>query len=301
MRTFYDQVARNKIKTVLLFFAFPALVILIIRVFVAYSGDENSFIPFSVFALIFSVIYGLVAYFQGDKIILYMNGAVPVTPESNLRVYRIVENICLTTGMPLPKIYEIPDTSLNAFATGRNPKHASIAFTTGILQQLNDRELAGVAAHELSHVKNYDILVAVIALVMVNVVQLLAELLLRTVLRGGHRGDDRKGNMAFIYLAAILLYIFGSIVAVLVQKSISRKREYLADSNAALITRDPQAMADALRKISQDPRIEAIDGKRSFASLYLANPLAPGWFEKLFSTHPPLEKRIEILEKMGNI
>jgi heat shock protein HtpX len=302
MTTFYDQVTRNKIKTLLLFLIFPFLVILILWVIVEYYGDPNSFILYSVFALFFSLLYGTIAYFNGDKIVLFMNGAKEITQENNKRVYRIVENLCITTGMPAPKIYEIPDTSLNAFATGRNPKNSSIAFSTGIMEKLNDRELAGVAAHELSHIKNYDILVMIIALVMVNVIQLLAELLFRTVLWGGNRrgSGDRKGNMAYIYIAAILLYIVGGLIAILVQKSISRKREFIADSNAALITRDPQALADALRKVSQDARIEAIDGKRSFASLYIANPLQEGWFERLFSTHPPIEKRIEILEKMGN-
>jgi heat shock protein HtpX len=302
MTTFYDQVTRNKIKTLLLFLIFPSLVILILWVIVEYYGDPNSFIPYSVFALFFSLLYGTIAYFNGDKIVLFMNGAKEITQENNKRVYRIVENLCITTGMPVPKIYEIPDTSLNAFATGRNPKNSSIAFSTGIMEKLNDRELAGVAAHELSHIKNYDILVMIIALVMVNVIQLLAELLFRTVLWGGNRrgSDDRKGNMAYIYIAAILLYIVGGLIAILVQKSISRKREFIADSNAALITRDPQALADALRKVSQDARIEAIDGKRSFASLYIANPLQEGWFERMFSTHPPIAKRIEILEKMGN-
>jgi len=302
MTTFYDQVTRNKIKTFLLFLIFPSLIILILRLIVEYYGDPHAFLPYSIMAFCFSLFYGAIVYFQGDKIILFMNGVQEITPENNKRVYRIVENLCITTGMPVPKIYEIPDTSLNAFATGRNPQHASICFSTGILEKLNDRELAGVAAHELSHIKNYDILVMIIALVMVNVVQLLAELLFRTVFWGGNRrgGEDKKGNMAYLYLAAMVLYIIGGVIAILVQKSISRKREFIADSNAALMTRDPQALADALRKVSQDARIEAIDGKRSFASLYIANPLQEGWFERLFSTHPPIEKRIEILEKMGN-
>jgi heat shock protein HtpX len=298
--TFYDQVGKNKIKTFFLFLIFPSLIILILWVIVEYYGDPGSFIPYSLFALSFSLLYGAIAYFNGDKIVLFMNGAKEITMANNKRVYRIVENLCITAGMPIPKIYEIPDTSLNAFATGRNPKTSSIAFSTGIMEKLNDRELAGVAAHELSHIKNYDILVMIIALVMVNVVQLLAELLFRTILRGGNRGGDKKGNMAYIYIAAILLYVVGGLVAILVQKSISRKREFIADSNAALITRDPQALADALKKVSQDARIEAIDGKRSFASLYIANPLQDGWFERMFSTHPPITKRIEILEKMGN-
>jgi heat shock protein HtpX len=303
MTTFYDQVTRNKIKTFLLFLIFPSLIILILRLIVEYYGDPHAFLPYSIMAFCFSLFYGAIVYFQGDKIILFMNGVREITPENNKRVYRIVENLCITTGMPVPKIYEIPDTSLNAFATGRNPQHASICFSTGILEKLNDRELAGVAAHELSHIKNYDILVMIIALVMVNVVQLLAELLFRTVFWGGNKreGEDKKGNMAYLYLAAMVLYIIGGLIAILVQKSISRKREFIADSNAALMTRDPQALADALRKVSQDARIEAIDGKRSFASLYIANPLQEGWFERLFSTHPPIEKRIEILEKMGNV
>lgn len=302
MMTFYDQVSKNKFKTFFLFLIFPLLIILIIRVIIAYYGDETMFIPYTIYALIFSLLYGCIAYFTGDSVILYMNGAKPITFESNKQVYRIVENICMTAGLPIPKIYEIPDTSLNAFATGRNPKHASIAFSTGILEKLNDRELAGVAAHELSHIKNYDILVMIITLVMVNVVQMLAEMLFRTVLRGGGGGNRKSGGgaIALVYIASILLYIVGGLIAILVQKSISRKREFIADSNAALLTRDPQALADALKKVSQDYRIEAIDGKRSFASLYIANPLQPGWFERLFSTHPPIEKRIEILEKMGN-
>ncbi len=298
--TFYDQIGKNKFKTFLLFLIFPALILAIIYVVVAYSGDGGAYIPLSLFSLIFSLIYGAVAYFQGDKIILFMNGAKEITRESNKRVYNIVENLCITAGLPLPKIYEIPDTSLNAFATGRNPKHATIAFSTGILEKLDDRELAGVAAHELSHVRNYDTLVMIIALVMVNVVQILAELMLRIV-AGGGRNRDSKNNAGAFILIALVVYAVGIVIAILVQKSISRKREFMADSNGALLTRDPEALASALRKVSQDARIEAIDGKRAFASLYLANPLQPGWFQKLLSTHPPVEERIKILENFGNL
>lgn len=299
-KTFYDQIGKNKFKTFLLFLIFPSLVLVILWVVAAYSGDQSVYIPLSAYGLIFSLIYGLIAYFQGDKIILFMNGAKEITLESNKRVYNVVENLCITAGIPIPKIYEIPDTSLNAFATGRNPKHASIAFSTGILQVLTDRELAGVAAHELSHVKNYDTLVMIIALVMVNVVQILAELMLRIV-AGGGRNRNNKNNAGVFILIAIAVYAVGIVIAILVQKSISRKREFLADSNGALLTRDPEALASALRKVSQDARIEAIDGKRAFASLYLANPLQPGWFEKLLSTHPPVEERIKILENFGNV
>lgn len=299
-QTFYDQIGKNKFKTFLLFLIFPSLILVILWVVAAYSGDQSVYIPLSAYGLIFSLIYGLIAYFQGDKIILFMNGAKEITLESNKRVYNVVENLCITAGIPLPKIYEIPDSSLNAFATGRNPKHASIAFSTGILQVLTDRELAGVAAHELSHVKNYDTLVMIIALVMVNVVQILAELMLRIV-AGGGRNRNNKNNAGVFILIAIVVYAVGIVIAILVQKSISRKREFLADSNGALLTRDPEALASALRKVSQDARIEAIDGKRAFASLYLANPLQPGWFEKLLSTHPPVEERIKILENFGNV
>lgn len=276
------------------------MILLIIKIAVTFWGNPSSFAPFSIISLFFTLIYALIVYFSGDQIILKMNGAKEITKQSNKRIYNIVENLCITAGLPMPKIYEIPDQSLNAFATGRNPKHSAVAFTTGILEKLNDREIAGVAAHELAHVKNYDTLIMLVALVLVNVIQILAEILLRSTASSSSQSDS-KSNAGVFILIALVVYIFGSLIAILVQQSISRRREFIADSNAALLTRDPQALADALKKISHDSRIEAIDGKRAFASLYISNPLKPGWFEKLMSTHPPIEKRIEILEKMGNI
>lgn len=300
--TFYDQISKNKIKTFLLFLLFPTIIISLIWVMgdIVADGDTDSIIFLSIISFVFSIGYGLIVYFWGDKITLGLNGAKPITSESNPRAYRIVENLCITAGLPMPKIYEINDDSLNAFATGRNPKNSTVAFTRGILAKLDDRELAGVAAHELSHIKNYDILLMLIAIVMVNCIQILAEILMRTVFYSGGRRSNRNRNSGGLILIAIGVYIIGIFVAIIVQKSISRKREFIADSNAALLTRDPEALASALRKISDDPRIEAIDGKRAFASFYIANPLKPGWFQRLLSTHPDITQRIQILENFGN-
>ncbi len=293
MHTLHSRSTSNKVKSFLIFLGFPLVILGMVRLITYYTSPQDS-LSISLIALIISVVYGIIMYYSGSSIALAMNGCIPITRESDKKIYRMVENLCLTMGQDVPAIYLIQDDSLNAFATGRSPKHASIALTQGIINKLEDEELEGVIAHELSHIKNYDTLVMIFTLIMINIIQILAEILLRASFSSDHEGK----NPIFL-IASLGIYFFGGIIGFIIQQAISRKREFLADSDGALLTRYPQGLANALRKISGDARIEEIDGKRAFASSYIANPLEPGFISKLFSSHPPIADRIRVLESMG--
>jgi heat shock protein HtpX len=246
-----------------------------------------------------SVAGNFFSYWYSDKVALAVSGARPIAREANVRLYRIIENLCITAGLPLPRLYVLPGMQINAFATGRDPKHAAVAVTEGALAQLDDNELSGVLAHELSHVGNRDILVSTVVVVLAGVISLLSDLFLRvTYWRGrGNRDDDREGGNALMILASVAA-ILAPIAATLIQLAVSRKREYLADASGALLTRYPEGLASALEKIAHDsaplPRASS-----ATAHLYMANPFkgraGASWFTKLFMTHPPLEDRIRIL------
>ncbi len=255
------------------------------------------------FAVFFSVIYSLISYFFSSRITLALSRAKEVDRNSAPELYQLVENLTITAGLPVPKIYIIEDTALNAFATGRNPEQAVIVFTSGILQKLNKTELEGVTAHELSHIGNYDIRLMTLVVVLVGVLTLLADFFLRFAFFSGRGRDKNSGQIQMVFaVAGIALAILSPIIATLIQLSISRKREFLADASGVLLTRYPEGLASALEKISQDTEpLEAAN--KATAHLYIANPLknnkgSVGWFSGLFNTHPPVKERIRRLREI---
>lgn len=276
---------------------FVAFIILLGWLFGEYTGDRYAGL---MIAAIISLVMALFSYYQGDKVALLTAGAKPIKKEDNPYVYRIVENLAITAGLPAPKVYLINDLAPNAFATGRDPQHASLAVTTGLIESLENEELEGVLAHELSHVKNYDIRLMMIVIVCVGVVVLLSDWMFRARFFSGRHGNDREGNQitAVLMIVGLILAILSPLFAKLIQLAISRKREFLADASGALLTRYPEGLARALEKISQyqQPLRHA---NTATAHLYIANPFgSTKKFATLFSTHPPMGERIKELRKM---
>ncbi len=253
------------------------------------------------FAVIFSVLMNVGAYWWSDKLVLAMSRAKPIEKKDAPELYRIVENLCITAGLPLPKIYIIDEAAPNAFATGRNPKHAVVAVTIGLLDRLEKSELEGVIAHELSHIGNRDMLVSTIAVVLVGFVALLSDWFFRFSFLGGRRRDrDGGGQIQGIFMiAGIILAILAPLIATLIRLAISRKREFLADASGALLTRHPEGLARALEKISADPN-QLSTANHATAHLYISNPFknhgATGFLTKLFMTHPRVEERVAALK-----
>jgi len=249
------------------------------------------------FAVIFSIVMSFGSYWWSDRIVLSISGARPVDSEEDKDLYRLVENLAIAAGLPTPRIYVIDDSAMNAFATGRNPEHGVICFTTGLLKRLEKPEIEGVAAHELSHIGNRDTLISTIVVVLVGFIALLADWFRHSLWFGRSRDNDNNGGgqlQVILFLIAIVLSILAPIAATLMQLAISRKREFLADSSGALLTRYPEGLASALRKISADTEpLEAAN--RATAHLYIANPFKGKKVAKFFMTHPPVEERIEAL------
>lgn len=293
MATLYTQQSRNIGKTWLLMSSFLVIVILLGFVFSRMYGNPNILYIF----IIFSVGMNIISYWYSDKIALSLAKAHPATREVYFNFYTIVENLAITAGLPMPKIYVIEDPSPNAFATGRNKDHAVIAVTTGLLSIMNRQELEGVIAHEMSHIGNKDMLISTVAVVLVGFVSIVSDMMMRMSLFGGSRDNDRGGNGIFAILGIVVI-ILAPIASTLIQLAISRKREYLADASGALLTRYPEGLASALEKISQYGRPMQTQS-HAIAHLYIANPLGSGKFKKsvssLFSTHPPVEDRINKL------
>lgn len=292
MPTLYTQSDKNTRNTYILMSVFLVFVIAMGWVFSEAMGSS----AILWFAVIFSILMSIGSYWYSDKIVLKMSKARLVEFEDNKELYRLVENLCITAGLPLPKIYIINDTAPNAFATGRDPEHAVVAVTSGLLQKLNRSELEGVIAHELSHIGNRDILLATVVVVLVGIVALLADFFRYSLWFGGGNRDNNKGG-GWIVIVAILLSILAPFFALLIQLAISRKREFLADADAALLTRYPEGLASALRKISADSeKLEVAN--RATAHLYFANPFKGKKVSKLLMTHPPVEERIASLTGM---
>ncbi len=248
----------------------------------------------------FSVVMNVLSYWYSDKIVLGISGAKEVSRENARDIYRLVENLCITAGLPVPKIYVIPDSAPNAFATGRDPEHAVVALTTGIIEKLNKNELEGVIAHELSHVGNRDILLGTVITILVGFVALLSDWFLRISFFGGRSSDDNKTG-ALLAVIALILAILAPLAAMLMQMGISRKREFLADADGALLTRYPEGLADALEKISADTEILETANKAT-AHMYIINPLKGKrgkGMAKFFMTHPPIEERVKRLRNIS--
>lgn len=292
MATLYTQSDSNTRKTYLLITFF--LIFVIATGWVFSEAMQSSALLYV--AVIFSTLMSVGSYWYSDKIVLAMSKAHLVEFETNKELYRLVENLCITAGLPLPKIYIIDDTAPNAFATGRDPEHAVIAVTSGILQKLDRSELEGVIAHELSHIGNRDILLSTVVVVLVGIVALLADYF-RHFLWWGSGDSDNRGSNTAIMIVAILLSLLAPLFATLIQLAISRKREFLADADGALLTRYPEGLASALEKISADQEpLEAAN--RATAHLYIASPFKGSHVSKLFSTHPSVEERVAFLRGM---
>ncbi|MBQ9017587.1 M48 family metalloprotease [Candidatus Saccharibacteria bacterium] len=285
----YKQIAQNKRRTVVIIIAFVLMIAVIAAIFAYVYRDPW----ITVWTVVVAVIYALIQYFAAGSIATMMTGAEEVDKKTCPRLYKAVENLSITTGLPMPRVYLIKDPAPNAFATGRDPKHAVVAATTGLLDIMNDKELTAVMAHEMSHVKNYDIRVSMIVFGLTCVIGLIADIALRMVFYGNRRRNDEGSPVGYflVVIAAILL----PILAALAQMAVSRQREYLADASAVNITRYPEGMIDALKKL-QTHSAPMQNQNTAAASMYINNPLRKGFFNEMLSTHPPLEKRIERLE-----
>ncbi|MBN2127356.1 MAG: M48 family metallopeptidase, partial [Candidatus Diapherotrites archaeon] len=252
-----------------------------------------------ILAAVISIIYALISFFAGDKIVLTMSHAIPVTKESHQMLFNIVEEMKLASGLPMPNLYVIPSNAMNAFATGRDPEHASVAVTQGLLNKMNRDELTGVIAHEMSHIKNFDIRIMMISAVLVGLSVILSDIFLRMTF-WGRNNDSGKGRLGLIMLVAgIILAILTPIIATIISRSIGRSREYLADASAAEMTRNPSGLASALNKLKNDSQVlDSASG--ATAHLFISNPLKnkKEFFSNLFSTHPPIEERIKKLQSM---
>ena len=292
----YDQIASNKRKSFILMALFAVVIILLGWLFnKIYSQGSNSILLLSI---ILATTMNLIGYFAGDKMAVASAGAVAIEKQDNPYLWRLVENLCITTGLPMPKVYIIPDQAINAFAAGRDPKHAVVAVTEGAINKLSNEELEGVIDHELSHVKNYDIRIMTIVIICVGIVAYMADFFIHGHLFKKRSSDENNGN-GLLVIVGIVLAILAPIFASLIQLAVSRKREYLADASAALITRYPEGLAKALEKIKHDST-PLENENRAIAHLYISDPKA-NFSQKisgLFATHPPIDDRIEKLRSM---
>jgi heat shock protein HtpX len=303
MPSIYDEISSNKRRTWIIMVLFT----LFISVAAWIMGQALDFGPgFVGLAIIFSGITSFISYWYSDQIILTLSNARPATREEFFDFYTVTQNLSLASRNPMPKLYVIEDTAMNAFATGRDPQHAVVCATTGILQRLNRTELEGVIAHEMSHINNYDIRLMSIVTILVGSITLLSDWFLRASYWGGGRRkrdsneNDQMRNI--IALVGIILAILSPIIAKLIQLALSRRREYFADTSAVMLTRQPSGLINALKKLDSDREpLEAAN--KATAHLYITNPLknhrdSIGWFSSLFSTHPPIDSRIQNLEKL---
>lgn len=290
----YGAIAANKRTTVVIMTVFVVLVGAVGWAISYVNGNRS--IAYWVIGV--AAIYALIQYFAASKLALAVNGATKIEKKDNPRLYRIIENLTIAMGMPMPEVYIIDDPAPNALATGRDPKHAMVAATSGILDIMNDRELEAVMAHEISHVRNYDIRVSMIAFGLVSAIALLSDIALRMMFFGGDRRNDNNNN-PIVLVIGIVLIILAPIIATLIQLAISRQREFLADASGVMATRDTDGLASALEKLKQYERPLKRQNTAS-AHLFFVNPLRGGGISKLFSTHPPLDERIARLRSNAN-
>jgi heat shock protein HtpX len=289
----YSEIAANKRKTVYIMAVFVLIVVALAWLFGQYFGGAPSL---TIGVLIGSIVYALITYYGGMRMSLAVNGAHEIQKSDNPRLWRIVENLSITDGLPMPRVFVMDDPAPNAFATGRDPRHAAVCATSGILDIMTDTELEGVFAHEMGHVKNYDIRVSMIAFALTAVISLIADILLHMT---WFRNNDRENSGGQIFLIlGIVGAILAPIVATMIQLAVSRRREYLADATGALTTRYPEGLASALEKIAQTGSAVRKQNTAT-AHLFFANPLRPGNLAGLFSTHPPIQDRIARLREMN--
>jgi heat shock protein HtpX len=298
--TIASEIRSNVTKTYVFMTLFVAFVVLAAYVMGNALGYGNSWL---FIAVVFSVISSLVSYYWGDKMVLAMSGARPADRRRDFDFFTVAENLSIAAGIPKPKLYVIDDTAMNAFATGRDPQHAVVCATSGILTRLDRRELEGVIAHELSHIKNFDTRLMAVVAVLVGTIAFLADMFMRTLWwGGGRRNRDSNNDLGGILLiVGIVLAILSPIIATLIQLAVSRKREFLADASSAYLTRYPEGLAKALEKLSKDKEVlEA--ATNATAHLFITNPFKGknfgAWFSGMFDTHPPIAQRIKLLRAM---
>lgn len=289
----YKQIAQNKRKTIYIIIAFVLFIAAIAGLFAWVYKDPW----IAVWVTIGAIIYAIIQYFISASEATTMTGAKEITKKDNPRLYNAVENLSITTGLPMPKVYIIDDSAPNAFATGRDPKHAIVAATTGLIDIMDDKELTAVMAHEMSHVKNYDIRVSMMVFGLVCVIGLVSDIAFRMVFYGNRRRDNEGSPVGYVLI--LIAAILSPICAAIAQMAVSRQREYLADASAVNITRYPEGMISALKKLQSHSQPMKRQNSAT-ASMYINNPLRKGFFSNLFSTHPPIEKRIERLEHGKN-
>lgn len=293
----YSAIAANKRNTVFIILLF-ILIIGGLGFLASYIYRNNSIV---IITLVVAIGYALIQYFSASAQALSVSGAQEIQKADNPRLYRIVENLSITTGTPMPKVYIVNDPAPNAFATGRDPQHAAVAATTGILDLLDDRELEGVMAHELGHVRNYDIRVSMIVFGLVVAIGFISDMFLRFAFfgGGGRNNNNNGGGNPVVLIFGLVAMLIAPLVAAIVQAAISRQREYLADATGALTTRDPEGLADALQKLSEYGR-PMVKQNSSMAHMWIADPSKPGLMARLFSTHPPIPDRINRLIESGS-
>ena len=285
----YKQIAQNKRRTIFIMMGFVILIGLIAAAFAVYFKDPW----IAVWTIVVSIVYAVIQYFAAGSLAVMMTGAEPITKKDNPRLYNIVENLSITTGLPMPKVYIVNDKAPNAFATGRDPQHAVVAATTGLLDIMDDKELTAVMAHEMSHVKNYDIRVSMIVFGLVCMVGLISDIAFRMVFYGDRRRNNEGSPVGYVLI--MIAAVLSPVLAAVAQMAVSRQREYLADASAVNITRYPEGMIAALKKLQAHSQPMKSQNTAA-APMYINDPLRKGFFNNLFSTHPPIEKRIERLE-----
>jgi len=296
----FEEIRKNNFKSfLLLFFFFILIAVLGSVIGLIFLGD---FLSGLIIALVIGIIYSIIAWFSGAKMLVGLTKAKLVSKQQQPYLVNTVEGLALAAGIKTPKTYIIEDSAMNAFATGRDPKNSVIVVTSGLLKNMKRDELEGVVAHEMSHIKNYDIRTMMIAAVMVGIIVLLSDIMLRSFIFGGGRRDSRGDGQAqaLMIVIGIALAILAPLIAQLIKLAISRKREFSADAGAAVLTRYPQGLANALKKIKNDPDPLVNSANRATAHLFISTPFKKhtGFMTKLFSTHPPIEERIKRLEAM---
>lgn len=295
--TVYSEITENRIKTYFIMFFFVALISFFFYMIGKFVGDSSTFF---LLGFSFSLLSAVGSYYYSDKIVLKISGAMPADKKKYFDFYTVAENMAIAAGIAMPRLYVIDDPAPNAFATGRDPAHAVVAATTGLLNKLERAELEGVIAHEMSHIRNSDILVMTVVSVLAGMIVYVSDWVSRGIFYS--RGDNNREGNALGLLIFIILLILTPIIATLIQLAVSRRREYLADASGALLNRNPDALANALIKISHDPAILKT-ASNATAHMYIENPFrvkskSINWFTNLFSTHPPVDERVKILREM---
>ena len=285
----YKAIAANKRNTLVIMALFVGLIGAIGYIISSLYGDNS----IAIWILVVALLYAVMQYFIADKLAVAAIGAKQISKNDNPRLYRIVENLSITMGLPMPKVYIINDKSPNAFSTGRDPEHAIVGATAGMLNIMDDRELTAVMAHEMSHVKDYDIRISLISFGLTSLIGFLSDITLRILF---YNGRGRNNNNSLVILFGVVILILSPIIAGVIQLAISRQREYLADSNGALAIHDPEGMAEALERLKNNAKPMSKQRSAS-ANMFIVNPLKGGFLSKLFSTHPPLDNRIKRLRE----